>query len=224
MDLREAIEQRRSIRGYRQDPVPQEVLAQILDLARLSPSGLNCQPWEFVVLVGESLERARRANLEAFAADTDISPYVAEYSLTAIYRDRQVELEKELFRLAGIARDDKKKRQEWVARGVRFFDAPALILVCIDKRLYDGTSNPMCLFDLGIVTQTITLLAIEHGLGTCVQFQAAWYPDALSRAIDLPESKAVIMGVAVGYPDWDFPPNRIRTAREPLDRLVIWRD
>lgn len=224
MDVTKAIQERKSIRGYKQDPIPKQVLTEILDLSRFSPSALNAQPWEFLVLTGDSLERAKKGNLECYAAGMEIASYVAEYTLTGVYRGRQVQLAKDLFQLMGIAREDKQKRQDLMRRGLRFFDAPAVILVCMDRSIYDGTSNQMSLADIGVVTQTIALLAVERGLGTCIQFQAAWYPDALRKAVGLPYGKEVILGLAIGYPDWEFPANRIQAQREPLDSLVTWKD
>jgi nitroreductase len=49
MDFMEVLRKRRSIRKYRPDPVPDDILEQILEAARLSPSGKNMQPWHFVI-------------------------------------------------------------------------------------------------------------------------------------------------------------------------------
>ena len=50
MEFRNCVENRRSIRSFRPDPVRREDILYCLDAARLSPSSLNCQPWRFVVL------------------------------------------------------------------------------------------------------------------------------------------------------------------------------
>lgn len=68
MDLIEAIRKRKSIRKFKPDPVPQGVLREILEIASRAPSAMNTQPWEFVVIAGEVLERIRRANLEKLHA------------------------------------------------------------------------------------------------------------------------------------------------------------
>jgi nitroreductase len=224
MELVEAIKGRKSIRGYESKPVSKHVLAEILNLARLSPSGVNAQPWEFVVLIGESLERAKQINVDLYAAGAKITPDVPDYELKGIYRDRQVGVAKKLFGLMDIGREDKQKRQEWFLKGMRYYDAPAAIVICTDKRVFDGAMNPMCLVDVGIVTQTIALLAVDRGLGTCIQAQIAYYPAAFREAIGLPESKAVILGLCIGYPDWEFPANKIECGREALDQLVVWKE
>jgi nitroreductase len=223
MELVKAIKGRKSIRGYKPDPVPREVLMGILDLARLSPSGVNAQPWEFVVLTGQSLERAKQVNVKLVTDGVHINPEVPDYSLKGIYRDRQVAVAKALFGLMEIGREDKQKRQEWVMKGMRFYDAPAAIMICMDKQVFDRTSNLMCLVDVGIVTQTIALLAVERGLGTCIQAQTAYYPAALREAIGLPESKSIILGLAIGYPDSGFPANKVECGREALGYLLTWK-
>jgi nitroreductase len=47
LTTKEAIEKRRSIRKFKQDPIPEKNLAEILNAARLAPSGCNAQPWRF---------------------------------------------------------------------------------------------------------------------------------------------------------------------------------
>jgi nitroreductase len=224
MELVQSIKGRKSIRGYRPDPVAKEILTEILDLARLSPSGVNAQPWEFVVLTGQSLERAKQVNIKLLTTGADIDPDVPDYKLTGIYRERQVGVAKHLFRLMEIGREDKEKRQEWFMKGMRFYDAPAAIVICTDKEVFDRDLNPMCLVDVGIVTQTIALLAVERDLGTCIQAQIAYYPAALREAVGLPASKAIVLGLCIGYPDWDFPANQIECGREALDHLVTWKE
>ncbi|MGD8628432.1 MAG: nitroreductase family protein [bacterium] len=50
MDAIEALKTRRSIRSYEEKAVPRELIEQIIDTARLAPSGRNTQPWEFIVI------------------------------------------------------------------------------------------------------------------------------------------------------------------------------
>lgn len=54
MELMTAIQNRRSIRRFKSDPIPREALVEILEAARLAPSGKNLQPWRFVVVQGEA--------------------------------------------------------------------------------------------------------------------------------------------------------------------------
>jgi nitroreductase len=221
MNVIEAIKTRKSIRGYRPDPVPREVLRDILEVAGRSPSAMNSQPWEFVVLGGDVLDRVREANV---ARLRDGVPPAGEHSVTgwskeSVYRTRQVELAKGLFQLMGIERQDAAKRARWLERGFRFFDAPAAIIVLTDKSLQPETP----LIDIGIVIQSICLAALEYGLATCIEDQGCMYPDVLREMAAIPDTKRIVMAIAIGYPDWDFPANRIRTTRVPIDEITLWR-
>ncbi|NLY31575.1 MAG: nitroreductase [Firmicutes bacterium] len=53
MKIGEAIIKRRSVRKYQSQPVPRELIGQVLEAATLAPSGKNAQPWEFIVLEGQ---------------------------------------------------------------------------------------------------------------------------------------------------------------------------
>lgn len=219
MELVEAIKSRKSIRGFKPDPVPQKVLEELLDVARWSPSGVNAQSWEFVVLTGEALEAVKRANVEQLEQGVEPHPDMDRPDLTGPYRERQVALGRELFRLLEIGREDRDKRREWTKKGLRFFDAPAAILVCRDEEAPDRTA----IFEAGLVTQTIALTALHFGLGTCIQRAAVNYPDAIKRVAGIPDSKRVLIAVSIGYPDMDFPANALRSTREEVSTLTTWR-
>jgi nitroreductase len=78
------------------------------------------------------------------------------------------------------------------------------------------------MFDLGAVTQTICLAALSHGLGTCIEGQGVMFPRVIRKHTGLPESKKIIIGIAIGYPDPEFPANRLESAREPLETVATW--
>jgi len=66
------------------------------------------------------------------------------------------------------------------------------------------------------------LLASRYGLGTIPQIQAVDYPDILRKVLGIPDSKLIVLGIAVGYPDRDDPINQFRSEREPLDKIARW--
>ena len=59
MSLETAVRTRRSVRGFLPDPVPQETLNKVFELARWSPSGTNIQPWQVYVASGETRDALR---------------------------------------------------------------------------------------------------------------------------------------------------------------------
>ena len=50
MEVQRTIDARKSVRSYMPRPIPDEVLARVLEAGRLSPSAVNYQPWHFVVV------------------------------------------------------------------------------------------------------------------------------------------------------------------------------
>jgi nitroreductase len=220
MDIDEAVRMRKSIRGYKPDPVPKEVLEQLLELAGRAPSAMNTQPWEFTVLTGEALQSVKRGNVDLLNSGVPPGPehVVISWPRDSIYRQRQVDLAKQLFRLMDIPREDRDKRAKWIERGFRYFDAPTAIVISTDRCLSE--SGP--LLDIGALMQTICLAAMHFGLGTCIEDQGVAYPDVLRKYAGISESKRIVMAIAIGYPDWDFPANKVESEREPIKNVTAW--
>jgi len=218
MDIIEALRSRKSIRGYKPDQVPKEILKEILEIASRSPSAKNAQPWEITVVAGEVLEQIKRGNLEMLASGAIPNPDVPYKDFHGVYKGRQVALAIQLLELMGIDRKDRDKRAAWNQRGLRFFDAPAAIILTADISLDESATQ----FDLGIITHAICLAALNYGLGTCINWQAIMYPEVVRRFTGIPKSKRITMSIAIGYPNWDFPANKLESKREPVESITSW--
>ena len=216
MDIIEAVKTRKSVRAYKPDPVPADVLQEILEISVRAPSAMNTQPWEFTVVAGEPLEKMRQDNV---AELMKVGKDVLVFNYTGVYRDRQVDLAKRLFQLMEIKREDKEKRNEWLKRGFRYFDAPAALIISMDRSLEERT---WAVFDLGVISQTICLVALKYGLATCIEDQGVIFPEVIRAHTGLPETKTPLIAIAIGYPDWDFPANALQTPRESAESLTTW--
>jgi nitroreductase len=218
MDVIGALKARKRIRGFKPDPVPKEILKNILDAAVRAPSGLNTQPWEFVVAGGDVLNRIRGEITQLFNEGAFPTYEFLRKPFEGIYRQRQVELGMELYRLMGITREDKEKRKQWTLHGLRFFEAPCQIVIYTDRDL----QFPLDMIGVGSLCQSICLAALEHGLGTCIADQGIWYEKVWRKHAGIPETKRLIEGIAIGYPDPDHPANKLVTSREAVDNLTTW--
>lgn len=139
MDLEQAMSERRSIRGFKPDPVPRDLLEEIIALANRAPSSMNTQPWHFHVLTGAPLEAVRAGNSERMLSGVPPQREIVDHgAYQGVHRDRQVEIAIQLFEAMGIERDNKEKRQDWVMRGFRQFDAPVSVVVTFDRDLEGG--------------------------------------------------------------------------------------
>jgi nitroreductase len=223
MEIVEAINQRKSIRAFKADPVPQEILKEIIELALRAPSWGNTQPWEFAIVTGKKLEEIRQAFVEK--AEEEPNPDIPRTrEFPQPYDTRRRTLGRKVLELKGISREDREKRGMWLLQGLRLFEAPCVIYIYIDRSFYQQGDklNIWPLFDCGLVAENIMLLATRYGLGTIAQIQAVLYPDVLRKVLGIPDSKLIVLGISVGYPDWDDPVNQLRSEREPLDNVSTW--
>ncbi|MBN1381602.1 MAG: nitroreductase [Deltaproteobacteria bacterium] len=220
MDILEAIKTRKSIRGFKSNPVSKDILKAILEAAVHAPSAMNTQPWEFTIIAGDVLEKVKHDNIYRLRAGIPTKPehQVVGWTKDSIYRDRQVELAKKIFRVMEIPREDKEKRADWMERGFRFFDAPVAIIIAVDRSLSD--EGP--LLDCGAVMQNICLAALVYGLGTCIEDQGVIYADVIREHTGLPPSKKILIAIAVGFPDGSRPENTIESDREAVDSFTTW--
>ncbi len=219
MELLAALKNRRSIRAFKTDAVPKEVITQILEAARWSPSWGNTQPWELVVVQGNKARELTGDLVAAFQQKMTANPDVAmPGTFPDVYKERYMACAAGLFGSMGVARDDKASRKAHMVRMTGGFGAPAIIYVIFNADLLE----PYSMFDLGLITQSICLVAHDLGLGTCIEAQLALYPDIIRHHLGLGTSHKIVVGLALGYPDPDHPANAFRTEREPLEKFVQW--
>jgi nitroreductase len=219
MELKDAIKTRRSIRGFKSDTIPREVLEKLIEISLRAPSAMNVQPWEITVVVGKALDEIRKGNIEMLGSGKmPVSDFGHAKPYEGVHKERQRSLGFGLYNLLGIKKEDQQKRTEWTMKGFRSFDAPASIILSADESI----ETRMAASDIGGIVQTICLSALEYGLGTCINGQGIMFPEVVRKATGLPSSKKMYISIAIGYPDWDHPANALETVREPVDRVVTW--
>lgn len=209
----EAIESRRSVRGFRDRPVELALIARLLTLAGRAPSGSNIQPWKLHVLTGPALARLTAALTAAHAAG---EPEAREYEYYPTrwrepYLDRRRRLGWQLYELAGVARGDRDGSLQQRGRNYTFFGAPVGLVFTIDKDLEQGSW-----LDYGMFLQTLMIAARGAGLDTCPQAAIASYPAIVRREVGVPEDETIVCGMALGYADPDEPTNALRAERVPV--------
>jgi len=218
MDYNDIVHDRRSIRGYLQKPVPRELIEEIIDLAKRAPSSMNTQPWHFHVITGEPLERIRKGNTEKMMSGSAVDREIKmNHGYEGPHRERQIEIAVQLFEAMGIARDDKPKRQDWVMRGFRQFDAPVSIVITVDKALADDT---IAHFDCGAATYGLVLAAWSKGLGSVINGQGIMQSSVVRENANIPEDEVIMTCVAMGYPSEEFVANDVKSRRVANDQVA----
>ena len=197
LTTREAIELRRSIRKFRSDPVPEDILYELLDAARLAPSGSNAQPWRFKIVQDENSKKqlAKAAYDQSFIAEApvvivccaDIDGYLRGVvsGLQDLGKIGAVE-----DRIVHIISDRTERMK-------------ALNLEQFGQRIA---------FNVAIAIEHIVLRALDFGLGTC------WVrlidEQAIRTIFGWDETVSVVALLPLGYPDESPAPRRRRTIEE----------
>ncbi len=211
MDLDQVMRDRRSIRGFTDQPVSRALLDEIIGLANRAPSSMNTQPWHLHVLTGAPLEAVRKGNSERMLNGTPPSREIGDYAAyEGEHRARQIEIAVQLFEAMGIERHDAARRQDWVMRGFRQFDAPVSVVVCFDRVFLDNT---IAHFDCGAMTYGLVLAAWSRGLGAVINGQGIMQSPVVRDVAGIPDDQIILTCVALGWPDEDFVANAVVSRR-----------
>ena len=161
MDVVQAIGNRRSIRKFKPDAVPKEILDEILRIALRTPSWSNTQPWEFAIVCGKKLEEIKKAFVEKSKAGEATNPDLPPpKEFPEPFNTRRRALSAGLYEIKGIKREDMERRRAWRTEGLELFGAPSAIYIFMDRSFYlqqDGM-NVWPVFDCGLVAENIMLL------------------------------------------------------------------
>ena len=210
------VSSRRSMRDFKPEPVPRDIIESVFGGAQRAPSNCNTQPWFVHVVTGETLERLR-AELPAKFAAGEIAldfPYNSQYE--GVYKDRQYASATALYDSLGIAREQKAERNAWFMRNFRFFDAPAVAFFTLPTGF---GLREAC--DLGMFAQTVMLGLTAHGLGSCPQTALAFLANVIRPTLALRDNEQLMFGMSFGYPT-DTAVNEVRTERAALEDVVTF--
>jgi nitroreductase len=218
MELIEGLETRRSVRGFKPGPIAPELINRILNAANRSPSYTNSQPWEVAIVTGAKRDELSQILYQLAASGAPAnSDEPAPKSWPEDIAERTKVHGAKRFAALGVGRDDHVRRDQLRLANFKFFDAPCAMLIFMDKSL-----GPWSTLDMGIFIQSLTLAAHGLGLGTCLQASLSYYPDAVRKTLNIPDSKKLICGLSLGYPDLDAPLNIYRSARKELKDFATW--
>jgi nitroreductase len=219
MDLIEAVKNRRSVRHFLSDQVPEETIKDLISDALWAPSWGNTQQYEFIVVTGDALERYRQANKTALLSGQKPDPDVPmPEKWPEILKKRYVEVGRSVLTALAIPREDQVGRLNYYGDMASFFNAPVLLFVLVDK----DVCLEYAMLDVGIFIQTFQLLAHSRGLGTISLAASVNYPQIIRSIVNVPQSRRIIIGTALGWPDKDAPVNTFDRKRDPLEMFVRW--
>ena len=221
-----AIENRYSVRAFLPQPVPREVLTDILRVASRAPSGTNAQPWQVYVLQGAKRDELVRRVSDAHDEIRDHPERADKYREAYDYYPREwVEpfLSRRrhngwtLYGLLGIQKGDKERMYAQHHQNYSLFGAPVALMFTLKRVMGQGS-----LVDYGMFLQNIMVAARARGLHTCAQ--GAWnpYSSIVLPLIGAGGDEMLVCGMALGYADPEALINTYETPREPVDGFTRW--
>lgn len=208
---------RRSLRAFLPQQVDAAELSAIFDVAQRAPSNCNSQPWVTHVVSGEKLDTLRKEMPERFAAGNFSMDFPYDGVYHGDYKDRQYGAAQALYAAAGIAREDKAKRNEQFMRNFTFFDAPHVAFLFLPEPF--GLREAA---DLGMFAQTLMLALTAHGLGSCPQTALGFQADFVREQLGIEATNKLVFGISFGYPNPDDPVNACVTDRAALADAVTF--
>lgn len=197
-----------------QQAVPRVLVEEALALAVHAPSNSNIQPWHMVFASGTARDRLVKALLEAAHRGPPNIPPLPES-----FQHFQRALGAEVYGSMGIAREDKEGRAAAAIRNFEFFRAPLAGIVCMHWHL-----SPVDAMSVGMFLQTLLLALTARGLGTCVEVSITGYPEVVRAQLPISAELLILCGLAIGYPDPEFPANKLHIGREPIEKNVVFLD
>ncbi len=220
MKFTEFAKSRKSARGFLNKPISKQTVDDIIDAAKWAPSSYNTQTWRVHAVAGEALDKIREGNTNnTLAGKPHVRDFPYKEQYDGVNRQRQIDVAIQLFEVMGIERDDKEKRTEWMLRGFRQFDAPVSLVLTYHKSLEPAAISQ---FSLGSLAYGIVLAAWERGIGCVINGQGIMQSDVVHQYANIPDDEAIMICIAMGYPDDDFQANDVRSTRAENAEFVSY--
>jgi nitroreductase len=201
LDVLKAIQKRRSIRKFKTTPLTTEQINNLLEAARLAPSGCNVQPWRFIIVDGTQLKTklCEASFNQQFIKDAPI--------VIVCCSDLH------------SWKESKEKTQELLNRGdIRLSEkCEKALMDRVEKAKGDSIHErkPSALLNVAIAIEHIVLTAVELGLGSC--WVRLFDEKKVKQILNLPEHVFVVALLPIGIPDED-PPVRPRL---PSSKIIL---
>ena len=234
-EFSEFLSSRRSTRDFLSTPVPPEIIEKILQDSLTAPSWSNTRPFKVAIASGDIRERISNEFLSRWNVLSKImrkgfrnklriihSRYGLPTSNRLIVKPYPSELKpraervgREMYQTFGVARGDRKARDQQWAKNYSFFGAPVELFIYVHKSLHIYAAS-----DAGLMMQNLMLSAHAHGLGTCAQGAVAIWDDVVREEFDVPKGYRLLCGIALGYPS-DSSINEFKAHRLQVEDLTL---
>jgi nitroreductase len=187
--IERAVLQRRSVRNFKDEPVPDHLIRRVLEAGRFAPSAGNCQPWQFIVITDRALIR-----------QMDEASWAMANGMYSMYRS-----DEQIPNMAAMAEGNPGMFDPRLALGGMgavakknlppSLNAPCVILLAADSRAIGGTH-----MNIGICGQNMNLVANSLGIKACWVGFLVPGVSVIADKINLKPNWSVITTLALGWP------------------------
>ena len=216
MDLLKLIKQRKSIRAFTKEVPPRQLILECLEAASWAPNPTSQQPWQFIVLSGDSLIKASEVIKEFYSgAAGKPAPQLTENSKNA----RMLEQRKKgnFSEMLSFLKEHNADMTSLGEGNFNFHRAPLAIIFATypykNQNYIKSTISAM---------QTFMLAATALRLGTCWANAVSVCQDAIKKELGLQDKLILVDGISIGYPDLEAPINNVPRHRLPIEQVVSW--
>ncbi|WP_454798003.1 nitroreductase [Novosphingobium lindaniclasticum] len=218
MDAIEAISGRRSIRRFLPDPVAEDTIREILDIAARAPSGTNIQPWLVHVTTGAALRKLSEAVIHAAkSGERSLEYNYLPPAMKEPYMSRRRAIGYALYEKYGIARDDLPAREAAMLRNFEFFGAPVGLFFTMEREMALGAW-----LDCGMFMQNVIIAARARGLETCPQQAWCDFGAVVHHQLNIPQDHIILSGMALGHADSSATENGLVSERLSSAQFTTW--
>jgi len=221
----QAIQNRSSKRAFLPKKVEKDIQEKILEVASMTPSGANMQPWvTYAISNEEVLKNIGDAIIETMNSGVEHDQFIQYYPVKWVnpYKKRRVVTGAGLYKLMEVDRKDIQTRTKMWHDNFRWFGAKTVFFVFTDKTNIDGAQG--ALLDCGAYMQSIMLSAQEFGIDSCPQGSTTEFGKVIAKVLNVPDNLALLYSVVLGYADKDAKINTYQPTRASLDELVKFID
>lgn len=210
MNFKELMEKRYSARDFTSKEISEEDLTEIVEIAELSPSWANSQPWNVYIATGESLSNIREKWIEQNASEIE-----GNSDLPSGHREdfgeRALNNMNQLF---GSVIETLGDPEEFAKTQPILFNSTAILYLTMPK------GAPMwSVYDLGAFSMSLMLAACEKDIDSIPAYELIKYPEVLRENLPIPEDEDIIAGIALGYAS-DAKVNEFRSSRMAVEDIL----
>jgi nitroreductase len=229
--LAELLRSRRSVRDFKSDPIPEELLRKVLEDANWSPSWCNTHPYFLTIASGPAKDRIKVKLCELY--DTITQAQTSWLGLAGVALTRkglpdgdfnnifkypdELDVHRKacgygLYSLLGIDKSDHKGRDLQMRKNFEFFGAPTVIFIFVHAHMKEYS-----VLDAGIFLQSLLLSAEANGLATCAQGALATWGSPIREEFGsaIPRGYKLLCGLSIGYAS-DHVVNKFNPGRPDL--------